>query len=172
MKRILPIALFVLVGLASFGLAYTLKTGAVTRSQNERTDLPPVTAPDSVRLRALGFSPGRQVVAFVLISSDCSFCQQADTKAAISSMRNLFRRSNSTEFRSATVVGVDLDSDLKLGLNYVGSLGLDNFDEISVGQSWLNENLVRLVCLLLWSCPVSADTFRLGNQAAVEASFS
>jgi hypothetical protein len=137
--------LFVLLGAASFGLAFLARSSASRHTESPLVASPPSTAPDSVRLAAMGFKPGRQLVAYVFVSSDCSYCQLRDTKEAITSIRELFRRNNESGFRSATVVGVDLDTDIGAGLGYLNGIGLRSFDEISVGQSWLNENLVRLV---------------------------
>lgn len=111
------------------------------RSTGIRSD----SGPSAVTLSDMGFEPGRQLVAFVLVSSDCSYCKQPDTKLGIAALRDRFRTNTSNGYRSATVVGVDLDLNLEVGLNYLRGIGLDQFDEISVGKSWLNENLVRLV---------------------------
>jgi hypothetical protein len=145
MTRFRQFFLLVLLGAVSFGFAFVVKSGNFQHNAPQVVTRPPITAPESVRLAALGFNPGRQLVAYVFVSSDCSYCQQRDTKAAIASIRDAFRRNTKMGFRSVTVVGVDLDSDIPTGLSYINGIGLQNFDEISVGQAWLNENLVRLV---------------------------
>lgn len=133
------------LGAASFGFAFLAKSGVFRRAAGTAASTPSRAEPEPVGLAALGFTPGRQLVAYVFVSSNCSYCQLSDTKAAIASIRPLFRRNNRDGFRSATVVGVDLDADIGVGLSYLNGIGYGSFDEISVGRAWLNENLVRLV---------------------------
>jgi hypothetical protein len=48
---------------------------------------------------------------------------------------------------------------------------LISFRDLSLSEMKL-VRILPVVKIQLWSCPVSVDTLRLGNQAAVEASFS
>lgn len=141
--------LFVLAAIAAgaFAIAFIMR-----RHNDESIVAAPVmqtalrNAPDSVRLSAMGITPGRQVLAFVLVSSRCGYCQKLETKRAIRSIRGLLAESSEREgYRSSTVVGVAVDADLHEGLQYITNIGFPSFDEISVGGAWLNEQLVRFV---------------------------
>lgn len=48
-------------------------------------------------------------------------------------------------YASVFVIGVAVDLDLHIGLRYLESIGLDAFDQISIGSGWQNDNIVRLL---------------------------
>lgn len=133
------------IGSGAFGVAVAVKRWAQVRPASGPNFEVPETAPDSVQLAAMGVRSGRQLVAYVLVSSRCGFCQMQDTKDAIAALRNLMRLRSPGDFQSVTVVGVAVNSDLREGLDYINSIGLGSFDQISVGSGWLNEQIVQLV---------------------------
>lgn len=106
---------------------------------------PPASAPDSVHLAAMGVAPGRHLLAYVLVGSHCGYCQREDTKEAIRSIHTLMQRHKRDGFQAVTIIGVGVDADLREGLAYIDGVGLSSFDEVSVGNAWLNESLVHLV---------------------------
>ncbi len=117
----------------------TASTGDVSGAQ------PPPGAPDSVQLAALGLAPGRELVAYVMVGSHCGYCQLDDTKAAIASLRAHLKTDHAKEFTTVTVIGVVVDRALRSGLEYLNSIGMDAFDEISVGSGWQNTHMTRFV---------------------------
>lgn len=131
------------IAVGSFSLAYFAKTWH-GRTVGLAQSVPPSSAPDSVRLSDMGINPGRQLVVYVLLSSRCGQCQRLDTRTAVRSLRELIRENNASAYKSAAVVVVAVD-ELSEGLDYINSIGLGSFDEVSVGSSWLNEHLVRLI---------------------------
>lgn len=139
------IALIVLVTAASFLAAYSVQRSRTPPASRVARKSLPANAPDSVRLNWMGIRPGRQLVVYVLVGSHCGYCEMADTKEAIRAIKLLVRASSSGAFQSTTVVAVGVDSDLSEGLQYVSTIGLQHFDEISIGNAWLNDQLVRLV---------------------------
>src|SRR6266853_3065902 len=94
-----------------------------------------------------GFTSGRYLVAVVLLSSECGFCTEENTKRAVRQVRASLRASQGKAFASVSVVGVAIDPDLRAGLRYLKSLEQSEpvFDELSVGGSWLNQVLTPLV---------------------------
>ena len=144
-NRLRQWGLLAVIAAASFGLAFAFKSRGAGVSASATSAGPGADAPDSVQLSAMGIRPGRQLVVYVLVGARCGHCQRADTKAAIRTIRERVQQSSSASFRSAAVVGVAIDADLQEGLDYIQSVGLERFDEISVGNAWLNEHLVRLV---------------------------
>lgn len=145
MTRLRQSILLTTIAGASFGLAFVARSRAPERAvSTTRSGIAP-GSPDSLKLWAMGIRPGRQAVVYVLVGSRCGHCQRTDTKAAIRTIRENIQGSTSSRFPSAAVVGVAIDSDLREGLDYLESVGLRSFDEISVGNAWLNEHLVRLV---------------------------
>ena len=93
------------------------------------------------------FPSGRYLVAFVLLSSECGFCRQEDTKNAIRRLRASLRASHGASFVNVSVVGIASDRDLRKGVQYLETLGPlgSVFDQLSVGGSWLNEQVATLV---------------------------
>lgn len=92
------------------------------------------------------FRSGRYLVAFVLLSSECGFSTEKETKKAIPALRASLHASQGKAFAKVSVVGIAIDDDLDVGMRYLQSLGRSVFDELSVGGSWLNE----LVTALVW----------------------
>lgn len=138
------LAVLLAIAVGAFSLAYFVQS-ARARSTPRSTAAVRAKTPDSVLLSGYGIKPGKQLIAYVLLSSHCGHCQRADTKAAVGSVHNLLRTNNAHGFRSTATVGVLIEGDLAEGLEYLNSIGLKNFDEISIGNAWLNEHLVKLV---------------------------
>lgn len=129
------IAVLALSGVISYsGARFVRGLGAKPSNPGERTRPP-------------GPPSGRHLVAFVLLSSECGFCAEKHTRAAVSQLRESLIKSQSAAFQRISVVGVAIDRNVDKGLKYLGSLGRSGvaFDEISVGGMWLNEMITSLV---------------------------
>lgn len=146
MRRVHQLGLLTVLASGSFMLAYAMRreqaapvVGATT------TAIPAANAPDSVRLAAFGIRPGRQLIAYVLVSSHCGYCQRDDTKAALASVRTSLRRAHARDFQAIRVIGVAVNTEVDAGLEYLRSVGMASFDEISAGDGWLNEQIGQLI---------------------------
>ncbi|MEJ7813083.1 MAG: hypothetical protein WKG32_21915 [Gemmatimonadaceae bacterium] len=131
--------------IAAISFAFAYMSGRWREPAAGQTATIPRTAPDSVKLAAQGIVPGRQLIAYAVVSSRCGFCQRPDTKAALAALRAAQKRSNSGSFARTSVVGIAIDPDIAKGLGYLDGVGRGSFDEISVGRGWVNEHLGTLV---------------------------
>ena len=92
---------------------------------------------------------GTHLIAFVVTASDCGW---STLPAGIEAIRSLRAEMNSVygdSYAEVRVVGVALDSDLDAGLRFLADIGRGApsgaFDQVIVGGSWLNEQIVRFV---------------------------
>lgn len=135
----------VLIALAAVGfitaVAIKSRRSAAPRGSSVATS----TLPETTQLAALGLGSGRELVAYVFLSSHCDYCRRPETKKAVARIRPLLVTRYSTAFRSVKVVGVAVNSDVRDGLTYLNQVGLGSFDEISVGSGWRNDEVVRLI---------------------------
>jgi hypothetical protein len=90
-------------------------------------------------------TPGMHLIAYVFVCSACHFCTQPEVREQLSRVRDAMRSAHSNQYAGVWTVVVDVDRDLRKGLEYLNSVGLDNFDELDVGRGWANESLVRHV---------------------------
>lgn len=84
-------------------------------------------------------------MAYVFGSSRCGSCRRPETKVAIGALRNALRANTKNGYASVRVVGVAINTDVSLGLEYLQNFGRDTFDEVSAGDGWQNEHVVRLI---------------------------
>lgn len=126
-------------------------------------------APDSVQLAALGIRTGRELTAVVLVSSQCGFCQDPTTKKAIAQLRPALARRYGSTFRSIRIVGVALDRDILSGLDYLRSIGLDSFDEVSTGEGVLNTHQVNLIWRMGFGSPLVPQVLLVGRDLSATA---
>ncbi len=90
---------------------------------------------------------GAHLVAFVIGASDCGWSNMPEIKAAFGSIRERMRSAYGDKYAHIEVVGVAIDEDPEAGLTYLSDIGGGTvgtaFDQIAVGGSWLNEQVVR-----------------------------
>lgn len=139
------IATLSILAAAAFTAAFAARTRADARHTASLAAAPAANLSDSARLAAMGVVPGRQLLAFVLVSAHCGFCRQHDTKEALASLRGRLNALVPGAFHHVTIVAVGADQDVDESLEYIRSIGHDAFDGVNVGNGWLNEELVRLV---------------------------
>jgi hypothetical protein len=63
----------------------------------------------------------------------------------LASLSSILRSRHDSIYSAVKVVGVAVHTDFHEGLGYLESIGLQNFDEISVGSGWQNEHIERLI---------------------------
>jgi hypothetical protein len=97
---------------------------------------------DSATLERIGLGSGRQLVAYVMVSSKCAACNSSEVKDAIRGLRQALGDHHRETYRRVSIVGVAVDGP-RDGLSYLEKVGLDAFDEIDIGRGWLNEQVVR-----------------------------
>lgn len=94
------------------------------------------------------FASGSYLIAFVLFASDCGFSTLPASEDAIAKLRSTLRKSHGESFAAVQVVAVDLDADVKPGLQFISQLehrgSSPLFDQVIVGGSWLNEEFVKI----------------------------
>jgi len=93
------------------------------------------------------FASGEYLVAYVLMSSECRFCTDPNTQAALRNLRTTLRASSRGRYANVSVVAVALSDDQNRELQFIQGLGKpgEAFDELSVGGSWMNELVSQLV---------------------------
>lgn len=112
-----------------------------------------VSRADSAGARSLvnpfASANGMHLIAFVVTASDCGWSTQTKTMEAVGSIRSKLRSAHGGSYAQITVIGVALDEDLDEGLRFLSDIGKGAlsgaFDQIIVGGSWLNEQVVRFV---------------------------
>jgi hypothetical protein len=125
MTRLRQLSILTIIAGTSFASAFALKQRSSAAATHTRSAVP-ASSPESVQLAAIGLVPGRQLVAYVLGSSRCRSCRSPETKAAIAKIRPLLRQRYGGEVRSVMVVGVAIHTDLREGLDYLQSIGLEH----------------------------------------------
>lgn len=92
---------------------------------------------------------GTHLIAYVVTASDCGWSTQPGVMAAIRTMRTKLQSVHGASYAQVSVVGVALDKNLDEGLRFLSSVGNGTageiFDQVIVGGSWLNEQIVRFV---------------------------
>lgn len=90
---------------------------------------------------------GAHLIAFVITASDCGWSNHPETKAALGILRERMRSVYGDKYAHIEVVGVAIDEDPEAGLTFLSDIGRGTvrtaFDQVAVGGSWLNEQVVR-----------------------------
>ncbi|NOT07254.1 MAG: hypothetical protein HOP28_03520 [Gemmatimonadales bacterium] len=157
----------VLIGV--LGGTMFLSYGLMRETRNAAPGVPVIRAPADTSRPAIPFASGKHLVAYMLLSADCGFCTEKVAKQAISRIRDSLRASQEKAFVHISVVAVLLDDDIRAGIKYAESLN-SGFDELSIGGSWLNEHVIRLIWrdalatpqipqVLLFERPVDASAY-------------
>lgn len=50
-----------------------------------------------------------------------------------------------SDYRSVSVVGVAITTDLEEGLDYLSGIGLANLDEVAIGNGWQNQQAIQMM---------------------------
>lgn len=92
---------------------------------------------------------GTHLIAFVVTASNCGWSKQPGVMEAMGEVRARLRERYKDSFARVSVVGVAIDDSVDAGLHFLSELGSGNpggaFDQVVVGGSWLNEQVVRFV---------------------------
>lgn len=91
----------------------------------------------------------RQLVAYVLVSERCGFCQSVEVQDAIRKLGPMLREEDSTLYARVHVVGVAAQDEVASGVKFLEKIGLGSFDEVSVGRGWENEFVMNHI----WRTP-------------------
>lgn len=97
------------------------------------------------RLERIGLTPGRRLTAYFFGGSGCGSCRSEPLKTALAALRDSLQRAHGDAYTAVSVVGVAIDGDIEGGLDYLRSIGLASFDEVSTGNGWTNEHVTRLI---------------------------
>jgi len=134
------------VSFVSLGSSYT-----IARARKPTPPPRPKVTTDSVWLDQAGYGTGPHLLAYVLVSANCSVCARDEVKSSVAQIRGRLRAKYGLRFKRIAVIGVAVDKDLKGGLGYLSGLGLDRFDEVDIGGGWLNEQFTDRI----WRAGVS-----------------
>lgn len=132
------------------------------------------------------FSPGDGIhlIAYVLTAADCGWSNHPSMLAAYKTIRNVLKTFHGDKYAEISVIGVALDQNLSAGFNFLASIGGGTpegaFDQIAVGGTWLNEQIVKFVWrehaaepatpqIVLVERPVDAGSYRETYTLKVEA---
>ena len=86
---------------------------------------------------------GRQIVAIYVGASDCGPCRRDSLKAAIRAMKPALAKQAGAAGASFAAIGVSLDWEVKNALTFLEPLG--EFDEVVLGNNWVNSAAIRYV---------------------------
>ncbi|MEO8635600.1 MAG: hypothetical protein ABI587_10035 [Gemmatimonadales bacterium] len=145
LNRVLPWSVLIGSVAATYVVVSTLRVERSSRARAAGAQA------DSTRPRVNPFASanGTHLIAFLITASDCGWSNQPRTMAAIGDIRQAMRSAYGSSYAKVSVVGIALDDDLDTGLRFLAKLGkgrLDwSFDQVAVGGSWLNEEVVRFV---------------------------
>jgi hypothetical protein len=92
---------------------------------------------------------GRQLVMIVVGSSQCGASRGSDVLVSIRILRDSLRAIARRRQVAFSSIGVALDDDPRLGLEWLGHIG--GFDEVASGGNWLNTAAVEFI----WREPTS-----------------
>ena len=81
-------------------------------------------------------SPGRELVAVYIGSTDCGPCQFPQVKRAVRDMKPLLASQARRRRMAFTAIGATQDWDLQQGAAFFDSLGA--FDQLVIGGNWTN----------------------------------
>ena len=127
---------------------------------------------------------GTHLIAFVITASDCGWSSRPATMRAIGGIRQALRSAYGNAYADVSVIGVDLDQDLSGGLRFLAELGDGRlggaFDQVIVGGSWLNEEVVRFVWreriaqaaapeIVILERPISAESYLSTSTILVQS---
>lgn len=144
MSGLRRVSFLILLGATAFLCAFAIQRWRNAKASS-RLAIPAAELSDSAKLAASGIYPGRQMIAYVFGSTRCGYCEEPSLKRAFSGLRDELRKDHKNQFAHVAVVGVAISSDFDEGMKYLREIGLDNLDEISVGQSWRNEHVISLI---------------------------
>ncbi len=178
----------VLVVLASMFVSYTTvsawRGGEADRgAQVFGPDLTSIASSDEAPANPFADVHGTHLVAYVFTASDCGWSAMPESMEAIGNVRDELRTAHGDSYANITVVGVALDHDVQAGVDFLAKISdgaMDSaFDQISVGESWLNEHVVRFAwrdssaqamtpSVVLVERPISTDDYLETSRIDVE----
>ena len=92
---------------------------------------------------------GSNLVAFVVTAADCGWSNSPTLIDAVGSLRQRLQAAHGRHYAHITIIAVVLDDTLDVGVQFLSKFGrgrLDSaFDQVVVGGSWMNEEIVRFV---------------------------
>jgi precorrin-6B methylase 2 len=156
--------LYLTLGLGAFGAAHF----GPDLLRSRQPVVPSGVGDSSRRSDLLGVSPGRHLVAYVLVSSSCGFCRLDEVKAALGSIRYNLRRAHAVDFTRISVVAVSVDETVGAGLGYLGEIGLDKFDQLVVGGGWLNPQVISYVWQKRWTLALVPQVILVSRAVGAE----
>lgn len=139
--------------------------------------------PDETPVNPFAAANGTNLIAYVLTSSECGWCTLPEATKAIGSFQTQIRTRYKSSYAQVSVVGVITDMEVNAGLDYIASLGNGDaggpFDQVIVGGSWLNEQVVRFVWreqvaraltpqIIVIERPVNTDAYISASTIRVE----
>jgi len=93
------------------------------------------------------YPSGDYLVTYVLLSSTCGICKDKTTQEHLARAVGVIKQNAKSHFAGTSIVAVVIDPDPRAAYMYVRrlvKLGAQ-FDQISLGGEWLNDNINKLV---------------------------
>lgn len=155
----------VLVGTIAIGYGATTVLTSSSRPQS------PWTIPEEGLGFAARYSSGEHLTAYVFVAAACGFSTEERTMDAIGRLPDSLRASHGESFSNISVIGVSVDQDVDAGLEYFRRMGKANekLDQIAVGGSWLNDEVVNLVWRKGLAQAATPQVLLVGRAVDVEA---
>lgn len=145
-ERVLPVSVVLVSGLIAYlGVGVWLNYP----NQQPQISLEGESALALPQTNPFASADGTHLIAFVITASNCGWSTRPNTMKAMGSIRTQLRAEYGAAYAAVRVVGVALDRDLDAGLQFLSDIGEGQpggaFDQVIVGGSWLNEQIVRFV---------------------------
>jgi hypothetical protein len=145
LSRSLVTAVVLASATGAYFLAGSLRSGSHVPVVNTHAE----DGPSDPNYNPFGQAHGTHLMAYILTSSDCGWSRVPSQMKAIREVRPKLRSIYGSSYADVAVVGVALDKSLVVGLSFLAELAGgrtdDSFDQVIVGGSWLNEQIVRFV---------------------------
>jgi hypothetical protein len=102
---------------------------------------------DSLSQHVLRLGTTDELVAVLIASSDCGASQKEELRRALRGLRSAIVAMPEAKSKRVVLIGAALDWAIPDGVAYLKSIG--GFDEIAVGNSWLNAAAIQYI----WQAP-------------------
>ncbi len=129
-------------------LACVTCLGAAGQQHSEAAEHSPQVAHQPAP-NPLAAANGKHLLAYVVTASDCGWSRLPTAMASFRNLRSALRKAHGKNYAQVTVVAVDIDENADTGVRFLAELAGGSsssaFDQVIVGGSWLNEQIVRFV---------------------------
>lgn len=142
-------AIGAVIFLSGMAISYVAVSAITPQGREARMAVVDSTAPGKPPVNPFASSNGSNLVALVITASNCGWSSQPRTVEGLGAIRSSLQSAHAGSYARISVIGVALDDTVANGLKFLSQIRRGNvgsaFDQVVVGGSWLNEEIVRYV---------------------------